>query len=106
MLKKFMAYVHLDGHYIMEDPRCPSEWKGSGCYDIDVSAMKDIEVEVWAETEDQARKYALDYEYRDISSTVELDAVQVGLVKFVENLPDRDPEEVGVIDPGWLNWKY
>lgn len=105
MLKKFMVNVHLDGHYTIEDPRCPWEWRGSGCYDIDVSVEKDIEVEVWAEAEDQARKYALDYEYKDISSTVELDAVQVEFVKFVEDLPDRDPEEAGVIDPDWLNWK-
>lgn len=105
-MKQFMVNVHLDGHYTIEDPRCPWEWRGSGCYDIEVSVKKDIKVEVWAEAEDQARKYALDYEYKDISSTVELDAVQVEFVKFVKDLPDRDPEEAGVIEPDWLNWKY
>ena len=105
MLKKFMVNVHLDGHYTIEDPRCPWGWHGSGCYDIDIHTWTDLEVEVWAETEDLAEKYALDYAYRDRDSTVELDAVQAEAVKFVEDLPDRDPEEAGVIEPDAYNWK-
>ena len=104
MLKQFMVNVHLDGHYTIADPRCPSYWKGSGCYDIDIHSQADLEVEVWAETEDLARKYALEYEYRDTDSVVELDAVQVEAVKFVANLEDRDEEETGVIEPVNFCW--
>lgn len=104
MMKIFKANVHLDGHYTIEDPQCPSYWKGSGCYDIDVPASADLEVEVWAETEVQARKYALEYEYNDTSSSVELDAVRVESVNFVEDLLDRDQEEAGVIEPVNFYW--
>lgn len=105
MLKKFMAYVHLDGHYIMEDPRCPSEWKGSGCYDIEIQTWCDTEVEVWAESEELAEEYAFEWEYNDPSTIIMIEAVQVESVTFVEDLPGRDAEEAGVIEPVTYNWK-
>lgn len=100
-----MAYVHLDGHYIIEDPRCPSEWKGSGCYDIEIQTWCDTEVEVWAESEELAEEYAFEWEYNDPSTIIMIEAVQVESVTFVEDLPGRDAEEAGVIEPVTYNWK-
>ena len=105
MIKKFTVKVHLDGTYTVEDPKCPSYWKGSGCYDITVDTWCDMDVEVWAETEEQARQFALDYEYNDRDTIVEVDAVQVKSVKFVEDLEGRETEEAGVIEPVEYNWK-
>lgn len=105
MLKKFIAYVHLDGHYIMEDPRCPSYWKGSGCYDLEIQTWCDTEVEVWAESEELAEEYAFEWEYNDPSTIIMIEAVQVESVTFVEDLPGRDAEEAGVIEPVTYNWK-
>jgi hypothetical protein len=105
MLKKFIAKVHIDGVYTIEDPKCPSYWKGSGCYDITVDTWCDTEVEVWAETEEKAEEYALEWEYNDQSTTIEVEAVQVESVTFVEDLPGRDQEEAGVIEPVTYHWK-
>lgn len=105
MLKKFIAKVHIDGIYTTEDPKCPSFWKGSGCYDITVNTWCDTEVEVWAETEEKAEEYALEWEYNDPSTIIMIEAVQVESVTFVEDLPGRDAEEAGVIEPVTYNWK-
>ena len=104
-MKKFTVSVHLDGTYTVEDPRCPSYWKGSGCYDITVNTWCDTEVEVWAETEEQARTYALEYEYNDPDTVIETEVAQVESVALVEDMPDRDTEEAGVIEPVIYNWK-
>ena len=105
MLKKFKANVHIDGTYTVEDPKCPSYWRGSGCYDIDIHTWCDTEVEVWAETEEKAEEYAFEWEYNDPSTIIMIEAVQVESIKFVEDLPDRDQEEAGVIEPVVYNWK-
>lgn len=36
--------ARLYGTVQVEDPRCPSEWHGSGCYDIDVPATQEVTV--------------------------------------------------------------
>lgn len=105
MIKKFTAKIHLDGTYTVEDPRCPSYWRGSGCYDVAVATWCDTEVEVWAESEELARRLAIDYEYNDGKTTIEVEAVQVESVTFVEDLPGRDAEEAGVIEPVEYKWK-
>lgn len=105
MLKKFKVKVHIDGVYTIEDPKCPSYWKGSGCYDRTVNTWCDTEVEVWAETEEKAEEYALEWEYDDPSTVIDIEAVQVESVTFVEDLPGRDLGEAGVIEPVTYNWK-
>lgn len=105
MLKKFKAKVHIDGIYTIEDPKCPSYWKGSGCYDITVNTWCDTDVEVWAETEEKASELALDYEYNDPSTDIDIEVIQVESVTFVDDLPDRDLEEAGVIEPVVYKWK-
>lgn len=105
MLKKFKAKVHIDGIYTIEDPKCPSFWKGSGCYDIEIQTWCDTEVEVWAESEELAEEYAFEWEYNDPSTIIMIEAVQVESVTFVEDLPGRDLEEAGVIEPVTYNWK-
>lgn len=104
MLKQYTVNVHIDGHYITEDPHCPSYWRGSGCYDIEVPTWCDLEVEVWAHSEEEARKFALDYEYDDPATIIEIEVIQVERVTFVADL-DRDEEEAGVIDCITYKWR-
>ena len=40
MRKYYEAKIMLEGTVPVEDPRCPYEWKGSGCYDIDVACSQ------------------------------------------------------------------
>lgn len=105
MLKNFTVRIHLDGYYMMEDPHCPSYWKGSGCYDITINCWADFDIEVWAETEEQAEGLAYEYDYELNKYAVTVDAVQVESVKFVEDLEGHDPEEASVIEPVDFEWK-
>ena len=105
MLKRYIVRVHIDGTYTQEDPNCPSYWKGSGCYDITVNTWCDVDVEVWAQTEGDARNFALAYEYNDKDTDIEIEAVQVEWIKFVEDLVGRDMEETGVIEPVVYRWE-
>lgn len=106
MLKKFMADVHLDGHYTIENPLCPSEWRGSGCYDMEVPVWADIHIEVWAHSESEARTLLMeykDYEALGNQDTIVLDAVQVESVWFISDLDEED--YLGVIEPDRFDWK-
>lgn len=104
MLKQFKVKVHIIGHYAEEDPKCPPEWRGSGCYDIEYPAHAHIEVEVWADDKEQARRFAAEYQYLSASDSVEMDDVKVESVQFVKDLPNRYSEEAGVIDPDRIKW--
>lgn len=68
--------AQLRAHYTVEDPKCPSYWRGSGVYDIEVPCTVDIRAEVVAESEDDAVDMVLDYDYygdRDNPYDVEFD---------------------------------
>lgn len=106
MLKQYTVNVHIDGHYLTEDPHCPSYWRGSGCYDIEVPTWCDLEVEVWAESEEQAKKLAEEYDgYVDEWDGVQIEVVTVDSVKFVKVLEGRDEEEIGIIEDFTINWR-
>lgn len=105
MLKQFKATVHVDGHYTIEDPKCPSDWRGSGCYDITVNTWFDTELEVWAELEEKAKAMVYDYNFERPEYTVEVDAIQVEKIEFVKDLGDRDLAEAGVIEDFNIDWK-
>ena len=106
MLKKFIVNVHLNGYYTEEDPHCPPSWRGSHCYDINVPCYADLKVEVWAETEDQAIKFAEEHDYdKDPGNWNYVEEIDFVSVDSVEDLPDRDTEEAGVIEPVEYKWK-
>lgn len=105
MLKQYYANVHIDGHYTTEDPKCPFFWRGSGCYDIEVPTWDDLEVEVWAATEEDAKKLIYEYSFYSPERSIDIDAVQIEKIEFVKDLEDHDDEEAGVIDDFTINWK-
>lgn len=57
--------ARLYGHYTAEDPKCPSYWRGSGVYDIEVPCTIDIRAEVTAESEEAAEELVMDYDYEN-----------------------------------------
>lgn len=52
-MKQFDVYCadYREGYY--EDPKCPWEWRGSGCYDISVYSVDLFKLEVYANSEEQ-----------------------------------------------------
>lgn len=102
MLKQYKVKVHIDGHYTIEDPKCPSDWHGSGCYDIDVQVYCDTELDVWAVSKDQAEKLADGYDYCP-GLVTEIYDIIVKDPEFVCDL-SRGEDEAGVIEPVDINW--
>lgn len=102
MLKQYKVKVRIDGHYTIEDPKCPSEWRGSGCYDIDVQVYCDTELDVWAVSKDQAEKLAAGYDYCT-GLVTEIYDIIVKDLEFVCDL-SRGEDEAGVIEPVDINW--
>lgn len=103
MLKQFKVNVIVYGHYTIEDPKCPSGWRGSGCYDIEIETWCDPELEVWAHSEEEAEKFAEEYDYAN-DYVICIDDVIIEDIVFVAEL-DRDDEEAGVVDGFTINWK-
>ena len=62
-MKLYLVTVDLNGSVMVEDPHCPSYWRGSGVYDIDAPAHQEVEVTVCAADEEEAKKIALAYDY-------------------------------------------
>ena len=101
MLIQYKVKVNLEGHYVIEDPKCPSSWKGSGVYDRQIDCWCDLDIEVWAHSLAEAVKFAEDYNYDDPATVVDIESA-----KRVKALPDRDEEEAGVIEHTVVyNWK-
>lgn len=103
MIRQYLANVRVDGHYSYEDPKCPSEWLGSGCYDIDVETWCEPTVEVWANSFAEAEKLVEEYDYA-FYHCVSIDNVQILSIKMIKIMPDRGDDEVGVIEPVNIEW--
>ena len=102
MLKQYNVNAHIDGHYTIEDPKCPSEWRGSGCYVIDVQVYCDTELDVWAVSKDQAGELAAGYDY-PLGPVTEVRDIIVKDPEFICDL-SREEDEAGVIEPVEINW--
>lgn len=97
MKKYYEAKIRLEGTILQEDPRCPSRWKGSGCYDINVACSQAAEVSVAAESEEEARRAIEEFDYgsfRDCEVTYIEDVI---ILKITCNGED-EAEENGVVD--------
>lgn len=106
MLNQYNVKVYLEGRYYIEDPCCPSEWRGSGVYDKEITTWCDLDVEVWAHSLAEAVKFADDYEYEDRDSCIEIYLIDIESARRVKARPDRDDDEVGVIEHTIVyNWK-
>jgi len=95
--------VRIDGHTMVEDPKCPSYWKGSGCYDMEWPGWCFVDLVVSAESEEVAKSMAAQYEF-DIDEFVDIDDVSIVSCKSVR---PADEEEVGVevFDVSPVKWR-
>ena len=105
MLSEYNVTVHIDGHYTIEDPKCPLSWRGSGCYDIEVETWCDDTVGVWATDEKHARGLVESYEDFARGYTIEIDDIKIEKVELVGSVPDYEDDDAGVLDDFDFNWK-
>ena len=52
--KTFHLLIAIPQHSSYEDPKCPSRWHGSGCYDIDIYRWRYCHLRVCARNEREA----------------------------------------------------
>ena len=97
-MKRFIITVLVAGQYFKEHPRCPSRWKGSGCYDITVDCQKEVTYEVYAPDREAAEALAGDSAWAD-EKTVDFRITKSALAGID---PEGTETECNVIsDSGW-----
>lgn len=97
-MKRFIITVLVAGQYYKEHPRCPSRWKGSGCYDITVDCQKEVTCEVYAPDRETAEALAGDSAWKD-ERTVDFRITKAALAGTD---PEGTSTECNVIsDSGW-----
>lgn len=62
-MKCFEIELKLYVSWTEEDPKCPSRWAGSGVYDIEVRGTQNAIATVFAESEEEAEKKILDFDF-------------------------------------------
>lgn len=102
VMKEFKVRARIAGTYSYEDPKCPSYWKGSGCYDVTVASWYNVDVTVFAETEERAREMVETYDYdsdRRNKYTTSSDEIEITSIdgKDVDNT-DEESIEVEYLD--------
>lgn len=72
-------------HYTYEDPKCPWEWRGSGCYDIDVEEKYEGEAVAWCKEDS-----ILNLLYKEFN---DMENIEILTCECVDS-DDRDDEEL------------
>lgn len=57
-MRKYHIEMACFGSYVEQDVNCPPQWRGSGCYDVEVECYQEATFEVVAEGLDAALKMA------------------------------------------------
>lgn len=100
-LYKFKARVHVDGHYTVEDPHCPSEWRGSGVYDHEIATWIDTDVELWAKSYGEAESLILGYNFAD-GTVVDVEDICIEKIEYLCcGEEDYADDELVLSDPEW-----
>ena len=101
----FEIEVSLKGTVRMEDPKCPSSWRGSGVYDIDVPVSAEAEVVIYHNDMEAVKKMLEEYEWPELEWS-EVEEVEFGKVKRafcdaeeVDSLEDAVIRVVSQTDP-------
>lgn len=78
-MKEFKIDVKFSGTVREEDPYCPSEWRGSGCYDIDVPSSCCVSFLIVARDEKRAREIVSDYDFDEdlLPNHYKIDSVKI-----------------------------
>lgn len=81
-MEKYRVWFGYGGEfYAGEDPRCPSEWRGSGCYDIYKECSILAVADIWCKPENiedlildlMRKEYCISSEYLEIVKYVKID---------------------------------
>lgn len=93
-MERFKIEVSLKGTVRMEDPKCPSYWRGSGVYDIDVPVSAETEVVICHNDLEAVKKMLEEYEWPELDEWSEVCGIEFGKVL---RMP-CDAEEVDTMD--------
>ena len=93
MMECFEIEVSLKGTVRMEDPKCPSYWRGSGVYDIDVPVSAEAEVVIYHNDLEAVKKMLEEYGWPELEWS-EVCGIEFGKV----HRTPCDAEEVDTID--------
>ena len=63
LMKCFEIELKLFVSWTEEDAKCPSQWAGSGVYDIEVRGTQSAIAFVFAESKEEAEKKILDFDF-------------------------------------------
>lgn len=70
-MKTYEVQVRIEGTIDVEDPNCPSGWRGSGCYMTACKCWQDVTVTLTAESEDEARNKVKAHDFEEPCCDVE-----------------------------------
>lgn len=92
-MKAYQVKLTLYGTHRIEDPHTPSYMRGSMCDVVDVPSRQDVEVELTAETDEDARRLCLEYHYPESDLDIEDKSI-----KYFEDCGDVG----GAEDPSYV----
>lgn len=102
MTHEYIITVELKGGYYCESDTCPSEWRGSGVYDVLVPFFGEVTFTVWAKDAAEAIALVDDYDYKFEGRwhMSEVDDVTVTDVKETGRTEDDDTASIEDVEYG------
>lgn len=94
-MERYRVLLNIFESFTYEDPKCPFEWKGSGCYDKTEKRLHAREAEVWCNNIDDVTKVVREYAQTQFEKIEKIYFLKIELLCVIE---EDGPEEV-------LDWK-
>lgn len=103
-VREFEISATIYGFNWVEDPKCPSEWKGSGCYDLRVHDTGKVIMHVWADSEERAAELANEHEFEFTGDWFfeSVEEVRIDRVKEIPGTEGMSDDEEGVENVEYL----
>lgn len=89
-MERYRVLLNIYENFTYEDPKCPSGWKGSGCYDITEIKVHAIEMDVVCDM-DNLIKVVTEYANTQFEKIKKIYFLETKLLCVCE---DAGPEEV------------
>ncbi len=100
-MKTYRMEIAIKQSSTQESPSCPSYWRGSGCYDVDVYNVLFARCDVSAEDP----KQAIDILFRYAANNINYGTTESMKVIKCEEIEDEEYDEACMVewDDAWLN---
>lgn len=103
-MKYFEIIANVKGRSSFEDPRCPSQWRGSGCYDVTCHGHQLVEFQINAMSAALAIQGAEEYCYEHCEFEIVHDVEIKSVIITGEDTEDGDVEVMS-FSPGEIWWE-